>query len=359
MRLKKLPKLSSAKTKREFDFNLPVDFVVSKFYEYGYKVSHNKYSNSYQSCCPICREGKSWGKQKRSFYLPDENKIYCHNCGSSLSTYSWIREVSGITHNELVELLDSENYETPIFSEEIKEEFAVSTLPEDSINLFDPNQIEYYKDNDKVRKVVKYFTDRRLNTAVNRPDALYVSIKDRFQSDRLVIPFKDEEGDIVFFQTRRVFDWDDKPNYLSKLGADKTLYGIDKVDSNMDTVFLFEGPIDSFFVKNGLGVAGINKGHFSFTKTQKSQLQSLSLYKKIWVLDSQWIDATAREKTISLLETGETVFIWPKKYGMKYKDLNELCVANGLDQISPEFIKKNAVQGMNSVLRFKLVFGKL
>jgi hypothetical protein len=356
MRLKKLPLLNSIK-KESFDFNLPVDFVVSKFYELGYKVTHNKASGKYNSCCPICREGTSWGRKKRCWYDPDGGNISCFNCGSNLSTYNWIREVSGINHKELCDELDKGDfgYIDTLFEEDVPK-LKVETLPIDSINLFDTNQVNYYKYNTKVRFALDYIKQRRLETAINRPDALYISLKDKFQPERLVIPFKDESGDIAFYQTRKLFDWDDSPVYLSKLNADKTLYGIDKIDPNLDSVFLFEGPIDSFFIKNGLGVAGINKGKgFTLTKTQKDQMESLKLFKKIWVLDSQWIDQTSREKTLSLLQSGECVFIWPEKWGKKYKDLNEVCVANELDQVSPEWVEKNSHCGKGAVLKFKMM----
>jgi len=359
MRLKKLPTLDSKK-KESFDFNLPVDYVVSKFYELGYKVVHNKASGKYNSCCPICREGTSWGRKKRCWYDPEGGNISCFNCGSNLSTYNWIREVSGITHKELCDELDKGDFGyTDTFFEDDIPKLKVETLPVDSINLFDPNQVNFYKTNSRVQFTLDYIKERRLDTAVNRPDALYISLKDKFQPERLVIPFKDERGDIVFYQTRKLFDWDDNPSYLSKLNADKTLYGIDKVDPNLDTVFLFEGPIDSFFVKNGLGVAGINKGKgFTLTKTQKDQMESLKLFDKIWVLDSQWIDETSREKTLSLLQAGECVFIWPEIWGKKYKDLNEVCVACGLDQVSPAWIKKNSECGKSAIMKIKILLSK-
>ncbi len=362
--LRKLPKLNSSKMKKtqanEFDFDLPEDFVVSKFYEYGHKVTHNKFSNTYQSCCPLCHEGKSWGKKKRCFYIPENKNIFCHNCGESLTPYSWIRKASGMTHQEIVDCLKSDEYGilTDVgLEKETKRE--IDTLPKDSINLLDPIQVEYFKDNEVVAKALAYIKQRRLDRAVNAPDSLYLSLNDKFQSHRLVIPFKDENGKIIFYQTRKLFMYDEKPDYLSKPDSDKSLAGIENVDPDMDCVFLFEGPIDSYFVKNGIGVAGINKGNFLFTETQKQQLKSLSMFEKIWVLDSQWIDKTAREKTLSLLEAGEKVFIWPKKWGEKYKDLNALCVGVGIDHVSPAFIKKNSTQGMSAVMKFKMLFSGL
>jgi hypothetical protein len=340
---------------------LPADYVISKFYELGYKVTHNKSSGKYNSCCPICREGTSWGRKKRCWYNPEEHNIICYNCGSSLSTYNWIREVSGMSHNDLCDDISKGDYGyTTISLEEEEPKLTVETLPVDSINLFDQTQVDYYKENYKVCCALEYIKRRRLDTAVNRPHALYISLKDKHQGDRLVIPFKDERGDIVFYQTRTLFDNDERPSYLSKLNSDKTLYGIDRIDPNIDTIFLFEGPIDSFFIKNGLGVAGINKAkEFTLTKTQKSQMESLSLFKKIWFLDSQWVDKTAREKTLALLEAGECVFIWPEKWGKYYKDLNEICVDKSLDQVSAEWVKKNSTCGKGAILKFKMVFGKL
>lgn len=360
MTLKKLPKINSIQRKNNFDFNLPVDYVVSKFYEYGFKVKYYKTQEKYNSCCPICREGKSWGRKKRCWFNPTSNNISCYNCGSNLSTYNWIREVSGMTHAQICDEIDTSDYEyVNYIVDTTTEKFVSPTLPDDSINLFDKSQVNYYSNNVKVKYASEYIKARRLDTAINRPDALYISIKDKFQSDRLIIPFKDESNDIVFFQTRKLFDWDERPTYLSKVNADKTIYGIDKVDPKLDAVFLFEGPIDSFFIKNGLGVAGINKGDYTFTKTQKSQMESIKLFDRIWVLDSQWLDKTARVKTISLLEMGECVFIWPKKWGEKYKDLNELCVDNGLDQISSTFIKQNSVCGKNAILKFKMMVSNI
>jgi len=339
---------------------LDVDYVVAKFYELGYKVSYNPYEKTYRSCCPICKEGKSWGKKQRCFYISDNDNIYCHNCGSSQKPYNWIREVSGMTDDEL--RIDYEAFSPDIkdLSPETTTKAVVAppSLPEDSINLFDKTQVEFYKNNDVVKTALRIIRNRRLDTAINKPDALYVSLTDVVHKNRLIIPFKDGNGKIIFYQSRMMFEFDEKPSYISKQGADKSIYGIDHVDSSMDSVFLFEGPIDSFFVKNGLGLAGINKGYNKYTKVQQDQLEELRLFKKIWVLDNQWIDKTAREKTEVLLGMGECVFIWPKHY-MEYKDFNEICVSKGLDQISPTFIKNNSQCGKSAILKFKILFGNL
>jgi hypothetical protein len=232
------------------------------------------------------------------------------------------------------------------------------SLPEDCINLFDPIQLEFYKKDHIVQTAIAYLKGRRLLTAVNKPSAFYISLKDYTHKNRLVIPFLDTSENFIHYQSRRIFAWDEKPNYLSKFNSDKSIFGIDRVNSEYDDVFIFEGPLDACFVRNGVAVAGINEGHHRFTPIQLDQLEELKLYKKIWVLDNQWIDKASRAKTLVLLEQGECVFIWPEKF-KQFKDFNELCVYCGLDEIKHEFIKKNSTCGRGAIVKFKVLFGKL
>jgi hypothetical protein len=259
---------------------------------------------------------------------------------------------------EIAKDLDGGDYDTLEF-EELEDKKKISiipSLPEDSINLFDDLQIDYYKNNNIVKEALKYIKLRKLDIAINNPDALYISLKDPVHKNRLIIPFKDNCGKILWYQSRKIFDWDEKPRYLSKVNSEKTISGLDKITEQYPYVFLFEGPIDSFFVKNGISVGGINEGRINLASKQKEQMTSLHFFDKIWVLDSQWKDKTARDKTLTLLEQGEEVFIWPKNIGTKYKDLNELCVDNNLNQISPTYIKNNSIQGKDAVIKFKLIF---
>jgi hypothetical protein len=330
---------------------------VSKFYELGFQVIHDKYNNTYRGCCPICREGKSWGSSQRCYYLPERNQIYCHNCGEGWRPFDWIQQVSGMEEEEISAEVEDNEYGIVdvLYLEEEKTKKKSSSLPEDSINLLDTIQLEYYKNNLIVKEAISYMKRRRLNTAINKPDAFYVSLKDYTHKNRLVIPFKDDEGKIIFYQSRKIFDYDEKGSYISKSGADKSIFGMDKINSDLNDVFLLEGPIDACFVKNGLGLAGINKGMSNMTPTQTKQLGALVLYNKIWCLDSQWLDETSREKTQHLIAQGETVFLWPEKFGKRYKDFNAMCVDKGIDQISPEFIKKHSFRGKEAVLKYKLM----
>lgn len=335
---------------------LPEDYVILKFYEHGYRPIYNKFNNVYQCGCPICREGKSLNKKRRCYYVPKNDNIFCHNCGWSGKPMRWIKEVANVTDVDIVKEL--KDY-TPDVDDVLKQDDEVKlvnseTLPKDSINLSDSSQVNFYKNNDNVRSAQGLVRHRRLDTAVNRPDNLYISLTDHVHKNRLVIPFVNENKQIEFYQTRTVLSRDNKtkPKYLGKVNSEKTLFNIDKVTGDYDTVYIFEGPINAFFTKNSVAVAGITENGRSFTARQQQQLDTtLRFYDTVWILDSQWIDRASLIKSEALLKQGEKVFIWPEKFGKKFKDFNDIAMACNIDEIKHEFIQKNTCEGLTGVIK--------
>lgn len=334
---------------------LPEEYIIEKFYTYGYQPKRNKYNNTYQCGCPICREGKSLGVTRRCYYIPKNNNIYCHNCGWSSPPLKWIEKVAGLSYFQIVE--EVKKYDTTKVHEfkdhVIEKVYTTPTLPDDVINLFDKQQVTFHKDNPVVRKCLQLIKERRLHKAVNKPKALFLSLKDVAHKNRLIIPFYNEKNEVIFYQSRTVLleDQGRKSKYTSKIGSDKSLYGINNVDNDLSYVFLFEGPINAMFAKNGLAVAGISKGNHLFTQVQQDQIKRLQFHKRIWVLDSQWIDDTSFVKTKKLLTQGETVFIWPEKYGKKLKDFNDICMKYRLNEITTEFIVENSYDELTGILK--------
>lgn len=334
---------------------LPVDYVILKFYELGYYPKRNRYNNTYQCSCPICKEGKSLGKKRRCYFIPESDNIFCHNCGWSSKPEKWIREVSGMSSLELInELKEFTNNEVSIVEDvEQPKKIVSDTLPQDSINIFDESQLNFYKDEETLRVCLQLVKQRRLDTAVNRPKTLYLSLKDRVHKNRLIIPFINERHTIEFYQSRTIFSYDKKkPKYLSKINADKTLFNIDRVSPDSSYVYIFEGPINAFFTRDSVAVAGITEGKTTFTARQQEQINTtLKFHKRIWVLDSQWIDRASLVKTEKLLEQGESVFIWPEKFGKRFKDFNDIAMHCKVDEISGEFIQKNTCDSLAGIIK--------
>ena len=56
---------------------IPEGYVAEKFYQYAGYPKYKKLTNVYEAGCPICREGKSWGKKRRLYYVVKDNYIFC------------------------------------------------------------------------------------------------------------------------------------------------------------------------------------------------------------------------------------------------------------------------------------------
>lgn len=339
---------------------LPESYVISQFYLYAGYPKYLKSQHIYNGCCPICREGHSWRKKKRLYYFPQKNIIYCHNCGWSSTPIKWIREVSGKSVDEIIEESKDLKYSEDFtilngvkIENEKKSNIQVDDLPKDCINLFDKQQLLYFYNKNILKLTLKYVISRRLHLAINKPKALYLSTQDKIHKNRLIIPFYDK-NQVKFYQSRGIIN-DGKAKYLSKIHSEKSLFGINNINPNNPNIYILEGPIDAFFIENGIATAGITKGNQLFTVLQRTQLNAYPLYKKIWCLDSQWIDSTSLEKTKTLLNNGEFVFIWPKEIGRKYKDFNEWCVAEKKNSVDQDIILNNTYKDLTGLLKLSLI----
>lgn len=315
---------------------LPTQYVLSKFYAQAGEPVHNKYNNIYNGSCCVCREGKSWLKKKRLYFYPDTNSFYCFNCSKSWNAYNWISQVSGLTKEEIEAeafIGDiSKDITNKVDNPSFKKINNRPILPIDSINIEDKQQQTFYRINPFFQKALEYIESRKLDIAVNKSTNYYISLTDYIHKNRLCIPYYDKDKKITFYQTRALDG--SEPRYLNKIGADKTVFGVDRIDPEIPYIFLFEGPIDAMFVKNGVALAGL-----TLSKTQQTQLNSFIFHEKIWVLDNPQKDNAAKENIFKLLQKKEKVFKWPNN--KPYKDFNEWAVKEGLNEIPYESILKS------------------
>ncbi len=339
---------------------LPNDYVVQKFYQFAGYPKYKRLTQVYEGGCPTCREGNSWGRKRRLYYITKKNLICCHNCGLTLSTYDWVKTVGNISDKEILEELSNRDFvitETVKEEEKPQQEIKTSTLPEDSINLCDISQVEYYKDEPGIKAAIAYIKDRKLDIACNNPKDYWISLKDKIHKNRLIIPFYDNNK-IVYYQSRTIMEDGSRhfPKYLSKMGAQKSLFNIDNVDASKEHYYVFEGPINACFCKNSIAVAGIQESSKkNFTVFQEQQLKRLFLMKRVWVLDSQWLDNASRKKTKILLDQNETVFIWPKEYGTVFKDFNDIAKKLNLSEVPERFILDNSYDKLKGNVKLGII----
>jgi DNA primase len=324
------------------------EFLIETFFSFCKRPIHKKYQNVFNSECPICKEGKSAGRSRRLFYFPSKQYFYCHNCVKSWRPFEWVKEVTGWTFPEIVNKNKEKADGEPKFKTHsvVERTIEIPDLPENSIDLTDQSQINFFENNKYVKLALEYCEKRRLFRAINSCKRFYLSLEDRVHKNRLVIPFYGDNNKVTCYQTRALTS-NQFPKYLTKFG-EKELFGITNVDASIPYVFVFEGPIDSMFVKNGVALASLAP-----TAKQIQQLNNLIGYEQIWVFDNDKNNKQTSQKILKYINEGKKIFLWPKEF-YRFKDFNEICCSLELDEISWKFVVKNSVGGQEAMLKYKL-----
>lgn len=325
------------------------EFLIEIFYTHCRRPIHKKYQNVFNGECPVCKEGKSVGRSRRLFYFPYKQYFYCHNCAKSWRPLEWVKEVSGLTIPEIIKRNNVKSGQIGnTFIREIsaKKEFVIQDLPDNSIDLTDKAQIDFYKDNKFIKLALECCNDRRLFSAINSCKKFFISLDDKVHKNRLVIPFYDYDNKVVCYQTRSLTQ-NQFPRYLTKFG-EKEIFGISNVDSEIPHVFIFEGPIDSMFVRNGVAIAALAP-----TDKQEGTLNSLIGYNLIYVFDNDKNNPQTAKRIEKHIKSGKKVFVWPKEF-QKFKDFNEICCSLELNEIPWNFVVKNSASGPEALIKQKL-----
>ena len=151
---------------------------------------------------------------------------------------------------------------------------------------------------------------------------------------RLLIPFRDEQGEIFAYQGRAFGD--ETPKYITiKLKDRDKIFGLDKVDKSKH-FYVVEGPLDSLFIDNCLAVGGsdFDRLEGDFTVIFDNEPRNKEINKQI-------------EKTIN---QGKSVCLWPDN--MKWKDINDMIIAGYSKEQIQEIITDNTFSGAAAQLRF-------
>tara|TARA_R110000868_G_scaffold103681_18_gene285395 strand:+ start:347 stop:1348 length:1002 start_codon:yes stop_codon:yes gene_type:complete len=330
--------------------DLSQEFLIEVFYTHCRRPIHKKYQNSFNAECPVCKEGKSAGRSRRLYYFPAKGYFYCHNCCRSWRSFEWVKEITNLTFPEIIKRNNEKvqgSEEKPIETTPEPVVRIVADLPDNSIDLSDAQQVSYYKDNKFVKLALECCNERRLFTAANTCKKFYISLEDKVHKNRLVIPFWDENSKVVCYQTRALTP-NQFPRYLTKFG-EKDLFGLNNITSDIPYVFVFEGPIDSMFVRNGVAVASLTP-----TNKQETYLNNLIGYQPIYVFDNDKDNKQTAKRIEKHIRGNKRVFIWPQDF-RNFKDFNEVCCHLKMDEIPWQFVVKNTAYGPEALIKQKLL----
>ena len=293
--------------------------------------------------CPYCGDSQKSRTKARGFVYRKKNDLFykCHNCGV------------GTTLGKLIEHLDSKSYKDYIME---RYKSGVKTVNKEPEFKFDEpvfrskdvcstlNSLEELQDDHPARKII----DRR-NLPISSYKDLFLCpefykftnklIPNKFPSldgdhPRLLIPFRDEEGEVFAYQGRAFGN--EQPKYLTiKLQERDKIFGLDKIDKRKE-VLVVEGPLDSLFLDNCIAVAGADVPNLDcdFTVVFDNEPRNKELLKQV-------------EKAIN---RGHKICLWPE--GMEYKDINDMILGGYTKEEIQDLIKHNTYQGTAATLWF-------
>ena len=293
--------------------------------------------------CPYCGDSQKSRTKARGFVYRKKNDLFykCHNCGV------------GTTLGKLIEHLDSKSYKDYIMERYKSGVKTVNKEPEFKFNepVFRSkdicstlNSLSELGEDHPARKII----DRR-NLPISSYKDLFLCpefykftnnlIPNKFPSldgdhPRLLIPFRDEEGEVFAYQGRAFGN--EQPKYLTiKLQERDKIFGLDKIDKRKE-VLVVEGPLDSLFLDNCIAVAGADVPNLDcdFTVVFDNEPRNKELLKQV-------------EKTIN---RGHKICLWPE--GMEYKDINDMILGGYTKEEIQDLIKHNTYQGTTATLWF-------
>jgi len=271
----------------------------------------------------------------------------CHNCGASMSFYNFLDKVDPHLLKEyaLERYKNGEqgndNYKKPDFEEfKVKPSFkqklnlpAISELPDEhyakqyvlSRKISENHHVNLYFAQD-FKKFIESLNIEKEGLKEDDP--------------RLIIPFYDEEKNLVALQGRALGE--SKLRYITVKLHDNNMkvFGLDRVNTE-EMIHVVEGPIDSLFLTNTIATADANLMAASklFDKTK------LTL-----VFDNEPRNKELHKIMERAIEDHYNVVIWPEM--IEEKDINEMILAGFSPEEIEDIISKNTFVNLRAKMEF-------
>jgi transcription elongation factor Elf1 len=317
--------------------------------------------------CPVCGDSKKSKRKKRAWILIKEDgrpRFFCHNCDLSCSFNNLLKEYFNKTYRKFFsELSARDNDYTAIKSttaEIIETSEYDKLIKKDLKPIIDDVAFGVYEEVKSLTlknlqlRVLKYLKSRKIPE--KKIKELYISYKDYeengeikyYLKNKIIIPYYKDEV-VYAFQARTLMDNPDVVKYITiKEENEIKIYNFFEADED-DIALVTEGPIDSWFLRNGLSVSGSVSPHSDVVKLIEKKFGDV-----IWVFDNHYCDPDGKKKTEKFLWAGKKCYIWTKDL-KEHKDVNDVIRDTDIttEEMS-ERIKNNVYQGKMATVLLKL-----
>jgi hypothetical protein len=308
--------------------------------------------------CPFCLDSKKNLTKARGYVYTKGNDLFykCYNCGVGTTVGNLVKHVDPTLHKEYV----LENYS----SGKTNNPHVANTVLQITAPKFGKVKkqkvFEHAEWCDKLpaghfcrqylerRQIPKDKYKHLLFTSHYRQflDALVPNHGKEIADDaRLVIPFYDENDDLIAVSGRALETGDKTLRYVTVRTNDsemKLVYGVDRINSS-EKVLLVEGPIDSLFLNNCLA-----SGDANLALTAKE----LKLENIVLCFDNEPRNAQIVKLIFNAIKANYSVVIWPNT--VEGKDINEMIMNGSTKEEIEGIISNNTFKGIEAQMKFNL-----
>lgn len=302
-----------------------------------------KKADLYNFRCPYCGDSQKRRNKARGYLFKIKNDfVYkCHNCGMGRTLSNFIKDQDSFLHDQYV-------------MEKFKEGKSGkgTTVPNPKLNFSEPKFVKRDTDLQKISDLnsshpARIYLEKRgikdldyfhycpkFKAWTNKQKKTFDTL--RQDSDRIIIPFKDKQGNLFGFQGRSLAP-KAKLRYITIMldEAQPKIFGQDRINTE-NPIYIVEGPFDSTFLENSVAMAGSD-----------IDIRTFGWSNYIWVFDNEPRNREIVNRISKVIDRGDKVVIWPTR--IKEKDINDMFLA-GHDVQS--LVDCNVYRGLEATLKF-------
>lgn len=298
--------------------------------------------------CPICGDShKNKAKARGYIYRQKSNLSFsCHNCGINISLGNLIKAVDRPLHKEYVfdrfksesagniEKPDLSVYKSkPTFPK--KEQIALPAITSLDVNHTARRFVENRKIPEQYFDGLFYANDFASFVKDILPENTYELKED---DPRLVIPFYDENKNLLGLQGRALGPSTSKYITIKLTEENDKIFGLDRLDKTK-TVYVVEGPLDSLFLNNSIA-------------TMDSRLYAiipvLGALDYVFLYDNEPRNIDINRNMRKTMNLNQKMVVWPQH--IVEKDINDMIIS-GINPIQ-NIIDYNTFQGPRAFLEY-------
>ena len=275
------------------------------------------------------------------FKIKNNFTYKCHNCGVGRSLANFLKDQDQHLYEQYIMEKFKEgstgkgtatpspkfNFTEPKF---VKRDTNLEKIS--SLNISHPARV--YLENRGIKDLDYFYYCPKFKEWTNKQKKTFDTL--RQDSPRIIIPFKDKQGNLFGYQGRSLAP-KAKLRYITIMLDEEQpkIFGQDRIKTD-EPIYIVEGPFDATFLKNSVAMAGSD-----------ADIRSLGWSDHIWVFDNEPRNREIVARISKVIDRGDKVVIWPKN--IQQKDINDMHLAGHDVQT---LVQSNVYQGLTATLKF-------